>query len=175
MQPPSTLADVLRQYMRRAPYSYTPGLLGKLSAVPKATIVNWLEGRVTRPRLWQDIIRVATVLRLNDNDTNMLLRAAGHPTLATLLAQSERADDRAILAAWSASMHGTLPPRPPPAQPLPVPITPLIGRTRETEAVQALLERRDLRLLTLTGRAASARAAWHSIGRHDNRTGVGCH
>jgi predicted ATPase/transcriptional regulator with XRE-family HTH domain len=38
-----------------------------------------------------------------------------------------------------------------PASSLPMPLTPLIGRTREVEMVCALLRRADLRLLTLTG------------------------
>ena len=47
------LADVLAEYMRRPEYPYTPGFLSKRSGVPKATIVNWLEGRVEKPRRWQ--------------------------------------------------------------------------------------------------------------------------
>ena len=46
-------AEVLRAQMRQPP-SYSPGLVSRLSGVPKATIVNWLEGRVARPRRWQD-------------------------------------------------------------------------------------------------------------------------
>ena len=145
------LAEVLHHYMRQMPYACTPGLLGKLSAVPKATIVNWLEGRVARPRQWQDVIRVATVLRLNEDELNKLLQAAGHTPIAVLLAQSERADDRAVLAAWSATVRGILPPRAKPTAQLPVAATPLIGRKRETAAVRASLERADVRLLTLTG------------------------
>lgn len=146
----STLGDVLYQYMRRMPYTCTPGLLGKLSAVPKATIVNWLEGRVTRPRQWQDLIRVATVLHLNEDEADALLRAAGHATIALLMA-SESVDDRSVLAAWNATIRGTLPPRLKPASQLPVPATPFIGRRQETAAVRALLERSDVRLLTLSG------------------------
>jgi hypothetical protein len=41
MYTPFQLADVLHQLMRRPNLRYTPGLVSKLSRVPKATIVNW--------------------------------------------------------------------------------------------------------------------------------------
>lgn len=42
-------------------------------------------------------------------------------------------------------------PNPPPRYPLPAPITPLIGRAREVATVSAMLQRADVRLLTLLG------------------------
>ena len=91
-------ADVLRAQMRRPP-SYSPGLVSRLSGVPKATIVNWLEGRVARPRRWQDLLRVADAMRLDRHETETLLAAASHLSLAEL---ARRADgDHGLLAARS--------------------------------------------------------------------------
>lgn len=62
--PEERLADVLSDCMRRPSYRVTAGLLGRMSGVPKATVVNWLEGRVARPRRWQDVVRVADALQI---------------------------------------------------------------------------------------------------------------
>src|SRR5262245_47537307 len=102
MYTPFQLADVLHQLMRRPNLRYTPGLVSKLSGVPKATIVNWLEGQVKKPRRWQDVARVADALRLNADDATRLLRSAGHPSVEVLLAQTERPQDRALLSGWVA-------------------------------------------------------------------------
>ncbi len=60
MQDSFQLAEVLGRYLKWA--GYTPGRLARLSGLPKATIVNWLEGRAKKPRLWQDLVRVAAAL-----------------------------------------------------------------------------------------------------------------
>ena len=75
MYTPFQLADVLHQLMRRPNLRYTPGLVSKLSGVPKATIVNWLEGQVRKPRRWQDLVRVADALRLSRSLLYELIRS----------------------------------------------------------------------------------------------------
>src|SRR5919108_4766085 len=90
MHTPFQFADVLHQLMRRPRLSYTPGLVSKLSGVPKATIVNWLDGQVKKPRHWQDLVRVADALRLSAADTTRLLQAAGHQPIEALIAEAER-------------------------------------------------------------------------------------
>src|SRR5690242_5023336 len=92
-----SLAEVLRIYMRKA--DFTPGLLAKLSGLPKATIVNWLEGRVARPRQWQHIIRVADALRLEESDVNHVLQAAGHRPIQELRAQATE-HERSLFTRW---------------------------------------------------------------------------
>jgi tetratricopeptide (TPR) repeat protein len=93
-----SLADVLAGYIKRA--RYTPGLLSRLTGLPKATVVNWLEGRVRRPRDWRAVVRVADALRLSEQDADTLLSAAGHPSLRDLRARVSDVRDRAAFELW---------------------------------------------------------------------------
>jgi len=137
--------DVLRAQMARSP-GYSPGLLSRLSGVPKATIVNWLDGRVTRPRRWQDVARVADAMRLGRDEVDDLLEAARHPSIAELARRADE-DDRVLLAPWVQSGRSNEPP----AAPLPVIATPFLGRTSERAVVSALVCDADVRVVTLTG------------------------
>lgn len=150
-----SLATVLEGLMQRPNLRYTPGLLSRLSGVPKTTIVNWLIGRVTRPRHWQDLVMVAGALRLSEAEVNLLLDAAGHQPIAALLAQAKDEGERRLLGVWQPGEAGqpglgaaTLAP---PA--LPVPTSPLIGRDAERERAAQLLTDPAIRLVTLTGPA----------------------
>lgn len=145
------LADLLAALMREADYPVTPGLLARRSGVPKMTIVNWLEGRVERPRRWQDLVRVAVALRLDLHDSDRLLRAAGHPPLATLAAGTADPADQALLTTWPLADTPTTTHAPLTPADLPAQLTPLIGREEAIGEVVALLERPDVRLLTLSG------------------------
>ena len=98
---PFELADILTQFIKRS--GYTPGQLSKLSGVPKPTIVNWMEGRVKRPRTLNDLVRLAAVLHLNEGEASQLLQAAGHPAIAELrldLAQMPDEPLEKLLANW---------------------------------------------------------------------------
>ncbi|MDQ3306857.1 MAG: helix-turn-helix domain-containing protein [Actinomycetota bacterium] len=126
-------SDVLRAQMRRPP-GYSPGLVSRLSGVPKATIVNWLNGRVARPRRWQDLARVADAMRLGRDELDDLLSAANHPSVLELARRVDE-DARVLLAPWV-----------PPAKsdllanaPLPIAATPFLGRTSERAALSALV------------------------------------
>lgn len=70
------LAEVLDRSMSRPGYRITPGMLSKLSGVSKATIVNWLRGRVNRPRSEENLWRVADALRLDEVESRQLFYAA---------------------------------------------------------------------------------------------------
>lgn len=91
MQNPFQLADLLSQYIKRS--GYTPGQLAKLSGVPKPTIVNWTEGRVRRPRVLADLMRLTAVLHLSEHEASQLLQSAGHPTIAELRRDLEQVPD----------------------------------------------------------------------------------
>lgn len=95
------LADVLGRYVQRSRYSR--GQLAELSGVPKRTIANWLEGRVTRPHQWQPLLKVAAALHLDETETTSLLQAAGHSTLSELRAGVTAETDRILLAHWPGS------------------------------------------------------------------------
>ena len=144
-------AEVLGAQMRQPP-SYSPGLVSRLSGVPKATIVNWLEGRVARPRRWQDLVRVADAMRLDRHETETLLAAASHGSLAELARRADDAD-RVLLAPWLPSGSSDLPA----AAPLPIFATPFLGRAAERAAVSALVCDADVRVVTLTGFAGTGK------------------
>src|SRR3954470_2165124 len=94
---PTPLADLLKRYLDRA--GFTIGLVGRLSGVPKPTIVNWREGRVTRPRTWHQLAKVAAALRLTESEASEFLIAGGWSSVATLR-EHATADERVLLAEW---------------------------------------------------------------------------
>jgi hypothetical protein len=64
MRDPDLFTTILTQFVQRS--AYTPGQLASLSTVPKMTIVNWLNGRVIRPRGWQGVVELAAAMRLTE-------------------------------------------------------------------------------------------------------------
>ncbi|MBD5653559.1 MAG: hypothetical protein IAI50_00060 [Candidatus Eremiobacteraeota bacterium] len=124
----------------------TPGLLGKLSGLPKATLVNWLDGRVTRPRRWQDVARVADALRLTEYAASELLESAGHPTVRELLNVPHPPEDEQLLAPWTADV------RPAAGVRRKLPGTGLlIGREASSHELRRLLTIACRRFVTVTG------------------------
>ncbi len=98
MYPPEDLQTVLAEFIARSPYSMNN--LAHLSKVPKETIKNWLEGKSKQPNRWQDIVRVATVLALNLEDVDRLLRAARRETVSDLLHHHTAGKDEYLLVPW---------------------------------------------------------------------------
>jgi tetratricopeptide (TPR) repeat protein/transcriptional regulator with XRE-family HTH domain len=82
---------------------YSTGQLARLGGVPKPTIANWINGRVSRPRNRDDILRLAAVLHLNVEEASVLLQSAGYPPiteLLNLLPEGEMREDD-LLAPWA--------------------------------------------------------------------------
>jgi tetratricopeptide (TPR) repeat protein len=126
----SSFADILADSVQRA--RYTPGLLARLAGLPKATIVNWLQGRVRHPRNWRDVVRVADALRLSERDADALLDAAGHPSLRVLRSNVTEVRDRAAFDFWHlGSTHPAL------IDPLVIKQAELLLRTMPLEKVPA--------------------------------------
>jgi hypothetical protein len=152
------LADVLQQLMRRPNYRYTAGLVSKLSGIPRATIENWLDGQVRKPRRWQDLLKVADTLRLSVAETTDLLHVAGYPPPERLLAQTAHADDRALLAAWTtADVPVPTMVKTAGSAHLPTPPDSFVGRETELATLRVLLQSPDVRLVTLTGIGGSGK------------------
>jgi hypothetical protein len=71
-------ADVLQRYVKRS--AYTAGQLSRLSGIPKTTIVSWLNGQVQKPQTAKGLAQLPLILHLNENETEELFQAAGHPS-----------------------------------------------------------------------------------------------
>lgn len=146
------LASVLDQFMQRSSQRYTPSSLSRLAGVPKPTIINWLTGRVARPHRWHELALVAAALRLNADEADQLLFAAGHASLANLRREAQQPDELRLLHPWQ-------PTTPADAVALlavphiPAPPTPLIDRVGERACIHTLLQNPTVRLITITGTA----------------------
>jgi hypothetical protein len=92
---------------------FTPDRLSRRSDVPKATIVNWRKGIVSRPRDWQPVAKIAETLELNRDEADEFLEVAGHPTVCMLLQMDLIEEDRKQLSYWDTEP----PPQPPPPLP----------------------------------------------------------
>jgi tetratricopeptide (TPR) repeat protein len=146
MRTPSVFADVLGRYVQRSGYS--PGQLSRLSGIPKPTIVNWLVGRVAKPRQRDDLLRLAASLHLDADETSAVLSAAGYPALAQLLAGAHDDGDRQLLAPWLAVAQQR---HAPPFQSI-ADLPSFVGRAAEIDAIcQALLHERRAHIFSLCG------------------------
>lgn len=75
---------------------------GENQQIPHNTISRWVQGTVKKPRSWQDILKLAVILRLQINEVDQLLTAAGHPHLAVLHQASANQVEDQLLALWQA-------------------------------------------------------------------------
>ena len=90
-------SDVLARHLGE----YKPGQLARLCGIPKGTIVNWISGRVAKPRSWRDLVKLAAVLGLSEPEATILLQSAGHPPISELLASASDEQDRDLLSPWA--------------------------------------------------------------------------
>jgi hypothetical protein len=98
IQEEGNFASVVSQYVVQSGYNACQ--LSRLSGLPRMTLVNWLEGQTKKPRAWQDVVKLAQVLRLSKSETNALLGSANYPPLARLQVQAQSEGDQALLAFW---------------------------------------------------------------------------
>lgn len=81
------LSEVLQEFMFHARRSVadlselTKEIFGERHQVNKKSISRWASGRVKRPHLWQELVRVAVALELSRNQADELLVAATIPAL----------------------------------------------------------------------------------------------
>ena len=76
-----TFQIALRHFMK--PKKLSRPALGALSGVPAESIKNWADG-TSEPERWEDIIRIAEVLKLDIAQINLLLTLANKPRLDKL-------------------------------------------------------------------------------------------
>lgn len=146
--------------------AYTPGQLATLTSVPKMTIVNWLNGRVSRPRGWHGLVEVAAALRLTEAEANQLLAAAGQPTLTALSSQPAPIQVQQALAFWQTAVPA--PPEPPFQA---VPLLPyFVGREAERAAlVRGLAQEQQTAVWCLHGMAGVGKTSLAAQVAYDLR------
>ena len=96
-------AERLEYFIRRA--NSTAGRLAQQLAeqrqpIPRRTMYKWLKGDAKRPRYWQDVVKIARALYLNEMEANQLLSAAGYSEIATLR-DIASADEQVLLRYWN--------------------------------------------------------------------------
>lgn len=74
--------------------------LARLSGVPRMTLLNWREGQVKKPRFWQDVIKLAKALHLEQYYADVLLQASGYPPVTQLSKQTTNASEQELLSSW---------------------------------------------------------------------------
>jgi predicted ATPase/transcriptional regulator with XRE-family HTH domain len=131
---------------RRRALDMTQADLGRRVGIAAATIRK-IEADERRPST-QVAERLADALAIPPAGRRLFVRAA-RGELAHL--QDLDAVERIGAPGWGREHNGSLLPVDPAEEPLPVPLTPLIGRTALIGAVRELLDRPDLRLITLAG------------------------
>jgi len=144
MNTPNDFATMLREHMARA--ARTNHQLAQLTGIALRSIENWTSGKVRRPRLAADVLKLAQALDLDALETNLLLRTAGHPPLEALRAQAGQLADvslQTLLATW-------LPPPVEPAEPhfatairhqLRPPVADFVGREAEASRLVTALQK----------------------------------
>lgn len=145
-----SLEEVLGEFTERMRYS--AGQLAALSNISKRTIANWLDGTTSKPRTWQDVVKLAAVLHLNESEADRLLEAANRESLAELRQIATNEEDLSLFEPWK-------PESPPPFQP-PHNTTFFVGREKEfTRLVQALLSGKFVNVCHVRGMGGVGKTA----------------
>ena len=135
---------VLNRFVGRS--AYTPGQLASLTGLPKMTIVNWLGGRVAKPRNGAGIVALAAAMRLTRAEADTLLSAASQPSLREWQHWAKEPELRELLTFWHNA--GPIPFQVPPRQSY------FVGRAAELERLMdGLKASEQMRLHWLYGMA----------------------
>ena len=164
MANPFEFADVLGQFTQRT--GYNTSQLARLSGLPQKTVDNWIKGRVHRPRVQDDLLKLAKVLRLNAAEAAQLFAAAQHPMMEPLGCFPTIEHENAELISSSRQELGHLPiPFQPPAT-LPY----FVGRTREIALIkQKITADRHTRMVSLHGIGGIGKTSLASHVAHELR------
>ncbi len=147
-------ADLLSAHTQRRDLSLAQ--VARRADLPRRTLANWVEGRVQRPRQWQQVMAVATALQLDADQMLALLAAAGHAfTWQELRARVEATGDKTLIEIVQQSSREGEAGRNP--QPLPADLTPFVGRAHERCQVAEIVAEQHCRLLTLLGLGGSGK------------------
>jgi tetratricopeptide (TPR) repeat protein/transcriptional regulator with XRE-family HTH domain len=108
-----TFGELLAQYMNRAGISDSE--MARAIGVQRQTIFRWKEGLVARPRVREDVLHLASKLRLTPEERDQLLLAAGFPpesrTVAIQEAVPTKVDPPFVVPAESPALPLTQPPK----------------------------------------------------------------
>lgn len=91
--------EQLRQHIKRSGYNISQ--VSRLAGVPRRTVANWTTGYVDHPRHAGDLLKLGYALRLNGEEVDRLLRAAGYEDRRTLAGREKALAD--LLAPWEAA------------------------------------------------------------------------
>lgn len=93
--------DVLKRFVDES--GYGTGQLAGWTGIPKATLANWVQGRVSKPRNVEDLLKVAAALHLDEAQASHLLCAADYPSVEKLRGGRRGERYQELLARWTAS------------------------------------------------------------------------
>jgi len=101
------LADVLEEFLNAK--GVKPDWVAGRAGINRSTFRHWVIGEVAKPRYWQDVVKVASVLNLTESEATRLLTAAGHRSVPELLSSLPEGDpDRDLLDPWEPGLRESL-------------------------------------------------------------------
>jgi predicted ATPase/transcriptional regulator with XRE-family HTH domain len=142
--PPPTFAKLLKRH--RLVSDLTQEALAERAHLSREAVSALERGERQYPR--RDTVGLlAEALELSNEERGALLTAAARPSRPRLVDSSPASSTESSAADVPVMRERTIVPR----SQLPVPLTPLLGRTEELEQAWSLLARDGVRVLTLTG------------------------
>lgn len=101
-------SDLVTEHIAQSGFNLAQ--LARQSGVPRMTLLNWREGQVKKPRFWQDLVKMAKALYLDQYDTELLLQSAGYPPIAHLAKQAQNSFEQGLLSVWQEKEAPASPP-----------------------------------------------------------------